>query len=86
MLTTKLLMKINVEKKPLDLESYDIYGISQQFQAFILLFSDIKLERCDDIEAEYQLKGYQIFHTDLSYTAKGLCYYQLIVAKAGYTF
>jgi hypothetical protein len=70
-----------VSKKPLDLEKYSDYGIPQEYMAFEVKFINITQEQCDDLEAQYHLKGYKIFHVDINRSISNLFDYKIIIAK-----
>jgi hypothetical protein len=73
-------------KKPLDLNLYEQYSIDQTYSAFILNFSNINQEEADNLEHEYTIQGYKIFHTEMSQLSNGSFELTMIVAKLNYTF
>jgi len=75
-----------VNKIPLDLTLYDHYEIPQDFMAFEIHFSDVSQMQCDELEHDYYINGYKIFHTELQRSSGDLFHYKLIVAKAPLLF
>ena len=73
-------------KKPLDLNHYDQYGISQNYSAFEIIISDVELEECDNLEAQYLGQGYKIFSSEMMRIQGEIYDLKLIVAKMSYTF
>jgi hypothetical protein len=75
-----------VIKVPLDLNEYSHYDIPQSYMAFEVKFQNITQEKCDDLESEYSIKGYKIFHADLQRSVSNLFDYTLIIAKCEMIF
>lgn len=73
-------------KNPLDLNLYDHYGISQNYSAFEIVISDVELEECDNLEAEYLGQGYKVFYSEMIRIQGENYDLKLIVAKMSYTF
>ncbi len=79
-------MTIKTHKTPLPLDEYEQYNIPQEYSAFKLTFFDLDLQKIDDLEYEYQIQGYKIFHTDTVQARQGLYNFMLVIAKLEVTF
>jgi hypothetical protein len=76
----------HVDKVPLDLNEYATYNIPQSYMAYEIKFQNITQDKCDDLESEYSVKGYKIFHADLQRSVSNLFDYTLIIAKCEMIF
>ena len=79
-----MMMKVN--KKPLDLKLYSKYEIDQRYSAFVIELNDLNEKEVEDIEYEYQRRGYQIFSSELNRKKNGLLSMTLILAKLNFVF
>lgn len=75
-----------VHKKPLNLDQYQKYEIPQEYMAFEIEFIDVTQMQCDDLEHDYHIKGYKIFHSDIQRSTGDKFIYKIIVAKSPMTF
>lgn len=60
-------MSYKFSKEPLKLDQYTKYGIPQDHQAYVLVYSNISLEQADQLEADLSMQQ-KLFHSDLKST------------------
>lgn len=75
-----------VSKEPLPLDEYDKFSIAHEYSAFVVEFKNISQEKADDIENDYQLQRYKIFHSDISINKNGSYDLKLVIASLSFTF
>lgn len=76
-----------INKTPLNLDSYETFGIPQEYMAFDIKVENIDQESFDNLEAEYQGQGYKIFNSEMEREAVGNGFRcRIIVAKMGFTY
>ena len=86
MLNIRLLMTMNINKIPLDLNFYAEYGIDQQYSAYIITIDSLGENESENLEWEYTSKGYKVFHSELKRVKDGKFQMKLIIAKLEYSF
>ena len=79
-------MNPRINKKPLNFERYDSYGISQDYMAYEIIVSDISEAEWDNLEADYQAQGYKIFNSLMEREHAGSFKCSMIIAKMGFVF
>jgi hypothetical protein len=76
----------SANKVPLNLELYGNYQIPQTYMAFTVQFKNLNDSECENIEYEYTVSGYKIFHSEMERGNIGKFNLKLIVAKSEITF
>lgn len=56
---------MHIDKKPLALDEYEKYCISQEYQAYEITLLNISQEQIDMYEQDLILKGEKLFHADM---------------------
>lgn len=79
-------MKKNVNKTPLDLTLYSGFQIPQEYMAYKVQFENLDDSECENIEYEYIIQGYKIFHSEMQHGNAGKFSLKLIIAKNELTF
>ena len=72
----------SVEKTPLNLDSYEDYGISQSYQAYLVIINELEMQEVEDLEYDYIQQRYKIFNSELLRQPNGLFTLKIIIAKA----
>tara|TARA_B100001971_G_C18266370_1_gene593014 strand:- start:519 stop:758 length:240 start_codon:yes stop_codon:yes gene_type:complete len=75
-----------VNKKPLDFNLYKDFGIDQSYSAFEVIISQIQLHEADDLETDYQVQRYKIFHSEILQNSNGTYDLKLIIAQSSHVF
>lgn len=57
---------MHIDKKPLPLDQYQNYQISQDYQAFIITILNITQEEMDNFESDLISKREKLFHSDMA--------------------
>ena len=73
-------------KTPLPFEKYEDYDIDHAYSAFIVEFQELSSEQADQIESDYVIQKYKIFHSELNVNSSGTYDLKIIVAQLSYTF
>lgn len=73
-------------KSPLDFDQYSLYEIPQDYLAYKIVFTDIEQEESDELELQYTLQGYKLFHSQMQRSQNGNFELLLIVAKCNLIF
>ena len=56
---------MHIDKKPLPLDQYQDYQISQEYQAYIITLLNITQEEMDNYESDLMSKREKLFHADM---------------------
>lgn len=56
---------MHIDKKPLPLDQYEKYQISQDYQAYIISILNITQEEMDNYESDLMSKREKLFHSDM---------------------
>lgn len=56
---------MHIDKKPLPLDQYENYQISQEYQAYIITLFNITQEEMDNYESDLMSKREKLFHADM---------------------
>jgi hypothetical protein len=79
-------MTKTVNKIPLNLELYEDYQIPQTYMAYTVQFNHLDDSECENVEYEYTITGYKIFHSEMERGNSGKFNLKLIIAKSELTF
>ncbi len=86
MQSSRFLMTKNSQKTPLNLDEYETYSIDHKYSAYIVSFTNLTDQDCDNLEYEYVSKGFKVFHSEVSRGNQGLLNMTLIIAKLEVVF
>lgn len=76
-----MMINKNVERVPLDFNSYEKYQIDQRYSAFKITVAGLTQEECDDFEYNYLQQGYKLFHSEIHREQAGALRLVMILAK-----
>lgn len=79
-------MNKNVNKNALNFDQYSKYQIPQEYTAYVLEFQNLNDSECENMEYDYTVQGYKIFHSEMERNNIGLFSLKLIVAKSDIVF
>ncbi|MBT4791277.1 MAG: hypothetical protein HON90_06880 [Halobacteriovoraceae bacterium] len=79
-------MTSRAEKIPLSFDKYQEYEISQEYQAYVINLININETEAEDLEYEYLIQGYKIFHSELARSNEGKFNLKIILGKSELIF